>query len=206
MIVLSILICTLEERQDSLATLLFNLMRQCKETPFKDIIIDKQGSLTIATYMFDEVEIIVASDNRELPTGTKRNILYQMAKGIFSISIDDDDSVPNYYVEELLKSAKEDKDCFAINGAITFNGEDEKKWYISKDLKYETVGTGKDMYYNRYPNHITGIRSEIAKQFSFPDKTLFEDYEWATKIHNSGLIKTETKIEKPMYYYKYKTK
>lgn len=206
MIKISILIATLEERKNELTILLLNLMKQCKDFTFKGSVIDRQGDLVITTHTFEDVEIITAMDNRNFTTGYKRNILYQMAKGRYSASIDDDDSVPNYYVEELLKAAKEGTDCFAINGSITFNGKDEKKWYISKDLKYEAVGVGKDMYYNRYPNHITGIRSEIAKQFLFPDKTIFEDFEWATKIHNSGLIKIETKIEKPMYYYKYSTK
>lgn len=204
MIKLSILICSLEERKNDLVILLLNLMRQCQEYSFKDTVIDRQGDLVITTYTFDEVEIITALDNRNFTTGYKRNILYQMAKGKFLISADDDDEVPKYYIEELLKAAEQDVDCFAINGSITVNGKDEKKWYISKDLEYVTKGVGNETYYTRYPNHITAIRSEIAKQFIFPDKVYAEDFAWATQIHNSGLIKTEVAIEKPMYFYKYK--
>ena len=49
------------------------------------------------------------------------------------------------------------------------------------------------------------MKREIAIQVQFPDKYIQEDYEWATEIHNRGLIKTEHKIDKPMYHYKYKT-
>lgn len=180
-------------------------MRQCKEYSFRDTVIDRQGTLTITTYTFDEVEIITALDNRQITTGAKRNILYQMAKGIFSTSIDDDDSVPTYYIQELLEAAKSDADCFAINGIITVNGKDEKKWYISKDLPYVTSKDEQDNeIYLRYPNQICPIKSEICKQFLFPDKVYGEDFAWATQIHNSDLIKTEVAIQKPMYFYRYK--
>lgn len=208
MIKLSILICSLEERKNELTILLLNLMKQCQDFTFKGSFIDRrENGLIITTHTFDDVEIITTMDNRNFTTGYKRNILYQMANGNYSVSIDDDDEVPNYYVDELLKAADDNTDCFAINGKITFNGKDEKKWYISKDLSYVTSkdGQGKEIYL-RYPNHITPIKSEIARRFLFPDKTIMEDFEWATKIHKSGLIKTETKIEKPMYYYKYSTK
>lgn len=184
---LSILICSLHKRTGMLVLLLQELYRQIE-------LLNVSG----------QVEILVEFDNMDLPTGTKRNILYQKAKGRYSISVDDDDWIPEYYIEELLKAAAKDVDCFAINGVITVNGINEKKWYISKELPYIT---SKDEYGNeiflRYPNHITAIRSNIAKRFKFPDKTIAEDYDWATQIHKSGLIKTEYIIEKPMYYYKF---
>lgn len=206
MIKISILICSLEERKNELTLLLLNLMRQCKEYSFKDTVIDRQGALTITTYTFDEVEIITATDNRQITTGAKRNMLYERAKGKYSISVDDDDEVPVYYIEELLAAAEQDVDCFAINGTITTNGNGKRRWYISKDLDYVTETIENEIYYTRYPNHITAIRSEIAKKFIFPDKVFAEDFAWATQIHNSRLIKTEVMISKPMYFYKYKTK
>ena len=151
-----------------------------------------------------EVEVLTEIDSRETPTGTKRNILLNRAKGKYAVFIDSDDYIYPYYVREILKAAESDCDCMAINGLYTENGLKETKWFISKDNGYcaSKDENGKEIFL-RYPNHITIIKSSIAKQFKFPDIYHGEDYVWATALHNSGLIKTETKIDKPLYHYKY---
>lgn len=186
--VLSILIPSTFDRKEYLKDILFCLYRQI--------------------YLLDagkEVEIITNVDDRTITIGHKRNLLYQMASGEYSVSIDDDDEVSEYYVEKILKAAKLGMDCIGINGIITTNGADEKKWFISRELGYETkVDSFNKEYYVRYPNQITPIKTEITKQFLFHDIRHGEDYEWATRIHQSGLIKTEVIIPEPMYHYKYK--
>ncbi len=181
--ILSILICSLWKRAGDFARLLN--------------VLDQQ--------LTNEVEILTDVDNGEVTTGVKRNRLLQKAKGKYVVFIDDDDLVPHYYIEEILKASKSDADCFAINGTITTDGKNERKWYISKDLPYKESLENGNKIYLRYPNHITTIKREIAQQFLFPDKVHGEDYDWATQLHKSGLIKTEFKIEKPMYYYLYKS-
>ena len=187
---LSILICSLNKRAGMLSSLLGKLSEQIE-----------------ALKAWDQVEVLVEMDNGEKPTGTKRNMLYQMAKGKYSLSCDDDDSPADFYVEELLKAAESDADCFSMGGIMTNNGGNEKKWYISKNYPY--IASRNDLgeeIYLRFPNHITSIRSSIAKQFQFPDAYQSEDYAWALAIHQSGLIKTEYLIERfPMYHYQYLT-
>lgn len=202
---ISILICTLKERQNVFAALMLSIMRQCNDKEsfnFNRVI---TGVVNLDRYLFDEVEILVATDDRNVSTGEKRNMLYQNAMGVYSVSIDDDDEIPKYYIEELLKAAKSGCDCFAINGTISTNGTDIKQWIISKDLPYNTVKVNSREYYQRYPNHITPILTSITKQFKFPNITVGEDYNWATQIHNSKFIQTEFTINKEMYYYKFKT-
>lgn len=179
-ITLSILICSLWERAADFARLLGVLENQ----------------------LTSEVEILTEIDNREITTGAKRNILLQRAAGKYVVFVDDDDSVSENYVSEILEAAKSDPDAIVFNGWITTNGENKRRFKLSKDYPYTT----KDNIYYRYPNHIVPIRATIAKKFRFPDKTYGEDFSWATKIHNSKLIKTEVKIEKELYYYLYKTK
>lgn len=177
---LSILICSLWERAGDLARLLGVLEKQL--TP--------------------EVEILTEVDNREITTGAKRNLLLQRAKGKYVVFIDDDDMVSETYISDILEAAKEDRDAIVFKGWITTNGENKKRFELSKDFKYIT----RNGVYYRYPNHITVIRASIAKRFSFPDKVYGEDFAWATKIRNSRLIKTETKIDKELYFYLYKSK
>ena len=206
MIKISILICSLEERSDQLASLLFNLMVQCNKLFHTDEHHQPKNEGRLTVYRVGEVEIITCVDNRNFSTGHKRNLLYQMASGIYSVSIDDDDIVPAYYIEELLNAAASDADTFAINGEITTDGRDRTQWLISKDNRYVTSEENGVKVYLRYPNHITPIKTSITKMFMFPDITFGEDYQWATKIHNSGAIKTEYRIDKPMYHYKYISK
>jgi hypothetical protein len=185
--VLSILICSLYKRAGMLAVLLGNLYNQ----------IEKLGAE-------DKVEVLVEADHGETPTGTKRNILMEQASGVYVTAIDDDDSVPDYYIEEILKAAELDCDAMAINGIITTDSVDEKQWFISKDNQYKASfdENGKE-YYDRYQNHISPIKRAIATQFKFLDIFQGEDFNWATRIRDSGLIQTEAKIEKPMYHYKF---
>lgn len=188
--VISILICSIYERAGMLASLLRELHKQIDENNAQD-----------------KVEVLTEIDNKgQTPTGTKRNALYQKASGKYSLSLDDDDSIPPYFIEELLKAAESDADCFATNGIITFDGENECQWFISMHNSYnEEIVNGRKIFY-RYPNHIAAIKSEIAKQVLFQDIFVQEDYIWATELHNKKLIKTEYVIQKPIYFYRYNSK
>jgi glycosyltransferase involved in cell wall biosynthesis len=180
---LSILICTLYERKSYFDALVNSLIAQRFDS--------------------NEVEILYEIDNREITTGEKRNKLLERAKGKYSVFIDDDDEVPDYYIAELLKAYESDTDCFDINGIMTTNGGNIKKFVHGRGLPYcADYSTGKEVYL-RYPNHITPIRTEIAKQIKFPHITIGEDYAWATKLRDSGLIKTSYLIEPTMYHYKF---
>lgn len=189
--ILSILIPSLNER----AGLLASMMRHLEDQ------IESCGAV-------GQVEILSLIDNREKTTGAKRNELVQMAKGKYLVHVDDDDMIPRWYIEELLKAAQSDADCFSISGVITTDGGDEKVWHISKDLGYwaKFDSNGRE-YYERYPNHITPMKREIAVQIKYPDQTVGEDFAFATALKNSGLIKTEYRIDRfPMYHYKFSRK
>lgn len=182
---LSILIPTLFERAAKFATLKAHLENQIRECNAVDI-----------------VEILVNVDNREKTTGHKRNELLQEAKGEYVVFVDDDDWVPDYYIREILEAANEGRDCMAINGIYTENGGVPIRWEIAIGNPYAAAG-GKFL---RYPNHITPIRREKIINFKFPNRTLGEDYDWATRIHEAGVLKTQTVIQKEMYYYHFNSK
>lgn len=187
--VFSVLICSLWKRAGMLATLLSNLEEQ----------IERLG-------VIDLVEIRISCDNGELPTGSKRNILMNQATGKYSVFVDDDDKLPDYYIEEVLKGVESDPDCLSMSGIMTTNGVNEQYWNISKDFEYRTLTDfqGKESY-ERFPNHITIMKRAIASQFKFPDIYMFEDYQWACAIRQSGLIKTEYRIPRhPMYHYDFR--
>ena len=155
---------------------------------------------------WQEVEILHdASQRGSITTGEKRNHLLSRARGEYIWFIDDDDMILEGAISEILKATETDCDVMAINGIMTTDGKDEKQWYIALGNPYEAKWVDGKEIYLRYPNHITPMKREIASQIKFADKNNFEDYSFAVSLKDSGLLKTETTIDTPVYYYKYST-
>lgn len=148
-----------------------------------------------------QVQLVPDNRGREIPTGRKRNELIQHARGKYVVFVDDDDWVPDYYVEEILKAAQNDSDCITFRGWMTTDGRSRVNFVLRKGEKYEE----RNGVYYRWPNHITPIKKSIAQIVKFPQVTVGEDYRWSKEINDRGLIKSETFIDKEMYHYDYKT-
>lgn len=147
-----------------------------------------------------DCEILYLQDNREMPVGKKRNQLLKNSQGKFVMFIDDDDDICNQYVTKIDQIIKNyDVDSIGINGIITTEGRNAKRFYISKDFVWEE----KKGIYFRSPNHITPIKREIAIQFKFPEINCGEDAQWSQEIKASGLLREEVKISDPLYYYRF---
>ena len=183
---LSILICTLPnrpERQASLAQLMDILRPQ------------------IYAHQ-DRVELIIHDGGSHMSTGQKRQALLTMSHGDYVVYIDDDDLVPSYYVDEMLKAIDQGPCCVGINGTITTDGQHETVWRLSKDYaNVDKVENGRTILYRR-TNHITAVRRDIALRAGFPDKSNAEDKHYSDRL----ILHTEVKIEPPMYWYRFSTK
>jgi GT2 family glycosyltransferase len=129
---LSILICTIQGHEGYLTTLVQDLVQQKARLPYQ---------------LYNEVEILIESDNGAMSTGRKRNLLIRRATGKYIVFVDDDDAVADTYIADILDAAKQDPDVIVFNGIMTTNGKDERKWYISTAYGYEA----KDGAYYRYP-------------------------------------------------------
>lgn len=148
-----------------------------------------------------QVEIMVYEDNRQKTTGYKRNVLLRNANGKFSVFVDDDDMVASFYISEIIKTIKEnpDIDAIGIQGWYSENGGRQEPFETSLKHNWEK----KNGWYLRTINHISPIRTELARQVMFPDKVRFEDYYWTMKLKQTGLLKKEVVITKKMYFYDY---
>lgn len=179
MILLSILIPTIVGREEQYNNLYKILVKQ---------------------YEGGEVEICTLKDNKEMSIGEKRNKLLQIANGKYVAFIDDDDIVSENYISLLLEAAKSDCDCASLLGAYSVDGVFDGLFEHS--LKYnEWRTTVNDIKYERYPNHLSMIKSNIAKQFKFPEINHGEDADWSTQIHKSRILQTEYHIPEIIYYY-----
>lgn len=176
MIDLSILICTIPGREKSLAALLYSL----ESLPNVQVMID---------------------DGKE-SVGFKRQRLLERSRGEYVCFLDDDDSVKRWYVTNILKAIELKPDVVGFKGIMTTNGGRSEEFSISMTHPYKKVNG----IYLRYNNHLSPIKREIAIQIGYKDMTYAEDHDYAKRLHESGLVKTEYFIDKYMYYYHYDSK
>lgn len=205
--ILSICICSLFERREMLSNLIENFLKQgSMDSSHSDIRIEHVKSRYFLKIGEIFIEILVYVDDKKITTGAKRNWLYQNATGMWISSVDDDDEPANNYISEVLKAVESDPDAVAINGTYSEDGRPAGTWAISKYYPYIKTFKGRQPHYLRYHNHLSPIRRSIAVQFPFPDISHKEDYVFATALHNAKAIKTEVKINVPLYHYKYNSK
>ena len=190
MIKLSILIPSTFDRKEMLGKLLDNLYDQM-----------------LFEAVTPQVEIITDVDDGTLSIGKKRQGMIEKARGEYIVQVDSDDELPNYYIKEILKSIEDNPDVIGFDGYMTTDSKNRENFKISKDLPYTTIW---DAYGNkdhlRYNNHLSPIKRNIALKIGFKDMRFAEDYDYAKRLKESGLIKTEVYIHKDMYHYKFNSK
>lgn len=174
----TILICTLEERKEKFLNRIISIL-----TPQ---IIDK------------DVEIIILTDNGEMPIGSKRNIALNLANGKYLTFIDDDDIVCDKYVDLVLEKTLENNDVIVFNGIVTTNGCNVKLARQGMEYEYGEI----DNVYYRLPNHLAIHKKETIKE-RFMDVRTGEDDEWAQRRLKE--IKTQSRIDEILYHYDFRT-
>lgn len=150
----------------------------------------------------DQIEILYFRDQRsENLVGFKRNLLLEKSLGEYTCFIDDDDLVHEKYIQMIYEKLLTNPDCVSLTGIITTNGCNPQRFVHS--IKYNRWFTGRDKIYYRPPNHLNPIKRIIACQFKFPLQNNGEDSDWSMQICKSQLIKTESEILEPYYFYRF---
>jgi glycosyltransferase involved in cell wall biosynthesis len=177
---LSILICTIPGRESFLERITDILKKQTEGKPVEVITDGEIGSI-----------------------GEKRNRLLNMASGRYCAFVDDDDLVSPNYVDLIMPAIQGDYDCCELRGMYYQDGNFLKPFIHSN--VYSNYHEDKNAYY-RYPNHLNAMKTDIAKQIGFPATSFGEDTDFATRLKNSGLIKTEYPCADILYFYYFRTK
>lgn len=175
---LSILICSLEER--------------------KEEFLSRILSILVPQIQNKDVEIIILTDNGEMPIGSKRNMSLDVANGKYVCFIDDDDIVSDKYVELVLSKIKDNPDVIVFNAIVTTNGSDIKMARQGMEYVYGEV----DGVYYRLPNHLAIHKKETMVE-RFMDVRTGEDDEWA--LRRLKEIKTQSRIDEILYHYDFRT-
>lgn len=190
MILLSILICTVPQRKEFLRRLCNILYTQISDSKWKD-----------------NVEIIVYEDDFKISVGEKRNRLLGLANGEYTCFIDDDDTIVDTYIENLLPHLEESKyDCigwkykFIVGGrqygpdgicglqvAKLLGEAGLQKWCESEILMARPIG------------HLNPIKRSITSSVQFFNINRGEDAIWSDEV--SILLKNEYFVDIVMYEY-----
>lgn len=146
----------------------------------------------------EDVELLIAKDNKEISIGRKRQKLLERATGEYVVFIDDDDTISKDYVSSILKNLGADAvgfliDCYS-DGVYTGRAKASK---IYPNWAEDVDG----FKYVRNTYHKTPHLRLLALQTAFKDIRFGEDYEYCMRLAN--LIKTENFIDKVMYFYQY---
>ena len=178
---LSILICSLQKRLTEFALLCEHLQKQAEGKP---------------------VEILWLGDNKSMSVGEKRNKLLSMAKGDYVCFVDDDDWVAYDYVDAILKGIDQKKDCICFDAVYSTDEGDIIPVHYSVNNLLNVDEPGKPRL--RVPNHLIPIKQEYALATMFLEKNFGEDTDYGLRVRR--LLKTEYKIDRSMYYYRFSIK
>lgn len=178
---LSILICTIPERQPMFNELLHELGEQSKRAN------------SMIQILWDD------SPKGTITIGRKRNNLLTKSLGDYICYVDDDDLVSPNYIEEIVKAIDKSPDCIGFEIACDMDG---KKYNAASSMKYDWTENVDGYKYVRSIYHKTPVKREIALKAMFPDKSFGEDYEYSMRI--KPFLSKEIFINKVLYYYNYK--
>lgn len=184
-----------------LSSLVCGLIPQCGGMKF--ISTSHENLCTILVIGFEYIEIIIATDNKQITTGAKRQLLLTLAKNDYVVSCDDDDLVPDYYVEEIFSAIQDGFDCVEFDGVITTDGNNEIEWRLRKAVQNETIFENGSPVYIRHINHLSPVKRTIALLSPYPDVSNAEDKHYSDGLRN--YLHTSVYINKKMYHYRYET-
>lgn len=152
----------------------------------------------------EQIKISVLKEHQHLSIGHRRNILLNNADTKYVCFFDDDDMPTPIFINSIYSGALLDTDCCSLKGIYTVNGQNPEVFEHS--IKYNAWKTNEgviypEIKYERPPNHLNCIKTEIAKQLLFKEISHGEDNDWSNRLHESGKIKTEYYISEPIYNY-----
>lgn len=154
--------------------------------------------------IWNEVEIVTICDDRTMSIGSKRQSMIDKCYGNFVVFIDDDDWVPDDYCIKLWRAIKDNPgiDCIGFLQTCIFDGRETLSASLSNQWHDWAKDTGGfDLV--RTPFFPTPILRDIVIQIPYKDIRYGEDYDFAKRLKESGLIKKELFIEEVLYIYQY---
>jgi glycosyltransferase involved in cell wall biosynthesis len=144
------------------------------------------------------MEILILTDNKQMPLGRKRNIMVGMAQGRYVQFVDDDDRIAPDMFAAVLDGIDSGADVITFLASVTLNGGRARLCRFSKDIARD-CRTPRE--YRRLPNHLCCVRRELALKAPFPLVTCGEDVAYSRQLKRH--LRSQHHIERVLYYYDY---
>jgi hypothetical protein len=176
----TVMIATIPGREEKLQTLLASIR-------------EKVNRLTPEL----RLEICLDFDNRESSIGDKRQRLLQRAAGKYLSFVDDDDAITDAYVEDVWGMIRGNFHTMRLWGKIG-----DYRFMHSTSVKL-TDPMATEHIFQRPPNHLNPMLSDVAKLAPFKDATRGEDLDWTLSLYRTGVVKTEYRSDPSRTHYIY---
>ena len=153
------------------------------------------------------IEFVVAKDNKQKTVGEKRNEVLDKANGKYVCFIDDDDLVDQNYFNWIMQVLLEhpDADAIGFNGLYYVSGNPVLRFsHSSSHNGHRRAENEKGETIQLRPiNHLNPVRTEIAREIRFPEKSFGEDSDYCDRLFASNKLKKEVFVDQTLYHYLY---
>ncbi len=147
--------------------------------------------------------VIAYRDNLQAKLAVKMQTLLEASQAEYVSHVDDDDRVAPDYVAAIMDCLQRKPDYVGFPVHYTVDGFPQQK--VEHSLRHPGwVGRGDVLL--RDISHLNPIRRELALQARFdcyPDHGA--DGMWAAALRETGTVRTEEWIDRPMYHYDFRT-
>jgi hypothetical protein len=145
-------------------------------------------------------EFCIEFDNKEMSIGMKRQKLLDSAKGKYLSFIDDDDDITDAYVEDLSECIKGGYHTMRLRGQMS-----QYPFVHSTEITMTSPMATMDEppLFQRPPNHLNPMLSDVAKFVKFKDAVHGEDLDWTLSLYRSGFLHTEYRSDPSRTHYIY---
>lgn len=149
-----------------------------------------------------QVEHLIFVDNKKRTVGEKRDALLRASRGKYVAFVDDDDTVSDGYVSEILKAAESNPDVITFNQLAEVN---ESRSIVEFRLGNPNETFNPEGMTRRNAWHVCAWRRSLAIQSQFPASNYGEDWAFAAPLCSSQGLR-EVHIDKILHTYRHSIK
>jgi len=145
-------------------------------------------------------EFRIEFDNKEMSIGMKRQKLLDSAKGKYLSFIDDDDEITDAYIEDLWATIQGGFHVMRLRGQMS-----EYPFVHSTEITTTSLMATHDepALFQRPPNHLNPMLSDVAKFIRFKNAVYGEDLDWTLSLYRSKFLETEYRSDPSRTHYIY---
>jgi hypothetical protein len=152
------------------------------------------------------IDLLILKDDRQKSIGEKRQIALDLCESEYISFIDDDDVVSSSFVDRILLPMKKFPHGIGFRGIITSPNSIPIEFAHNAGYKYSEKAHryGKSLIYTRPLNHLNPVMIDIAREIGYKPLMLGEDYDYAIRLSESGLVRDCAFVDEFLYFYQWR--